>query len=117
MPTGQFVRKKKPSYEEAMKKRREEILKMTLVEIKIDTKYVIHFEDHGQDFLQWMIGEDGYVLDSQPFQRDVWAGKFTIPDFIKVGDLLPVWLEGESYIKYPIKKIEVRNLKEGSKNG
>ena len=37
--------------------------------------YTIHFEDHGQDFLEWDIGADGQVLDSRPCQAWVWAGQ------------------------------------------
>lgn len=39
---------------------------------------LIEFEDNGQDFLRWTLRDDaeGYtrVIDSQPYQRDVWAG-------------------------------------------
>ena len=86
---------------------KEEILNMTKREIELKTKYIIEFEDCGQDFLKWFIGEDGYVLDSQPFQRWVWAGKFTIPQTAKVGGKLAIWLDGESWVNYPIKNIEI----------
>lgn len=43
-----------------------------------DGDILIEFEDNGQDFLRWTLRDDaeGYtrVIDSQPFQRDVWAG-------------------------------------------
>jgi len=35
--------------------------------------YHIEFEDHGQDFLTWII-ERGRVVDSLPFQQDIWVG-------------------------------------------
>lgn len=39
---------------------------------------LIEFEDNGQDFLRWTLRDDaeGYtrVIDSQPYQRNVWAG-------------------------------------------
>lgn len=100
--------KKKNTIKEAEEKMKKEVLGLSEIEIKRRTKYIIHFEDDGQDFLRWYIDKDGYVLDSRPCQRSIWAGKHTIPDFVKVGDELPIWLDGESYVKYPIKKIEVK---------
>ncbi len=99
--------RKKTTYKEAMKKKKTKILKMTPIDIKREGKYEVTFEDKGQDFLVWIIDEDGYVLDSQPFQKNIWVGKFTIPDFVQKGDLLPIWLDEETHIKYPIKKIKV----------
>lgn len=86
---------------------KEEILKMSAIDIKLNTKYIIEFEDYGQDFLEWYIDERGFVLDSKPFQSFLWVGKFTIPQFVKVGELLPIWIEKGSYIKYPIKSIQI----------
>ena len=86
---------------------KEEILNMSEQEVKYNTKYIIHFEDFGQDFLEWYIDKRGYVLDSQPFQRWIWAGRFTIPETAKVGEKLAIWTGEESYVNYPIKKIEV----------
>lgn len=99
--------KKKSSYEETMKRRREEILKLSETDIRLQTKYIIHFKDCGQDFLTQYIDKKGNVLDSKPLQKSIWAGKHTIPNFVQVGDKLPIWLDGESYVKYPIKKIEI----------
>ena len=84
---------------------RKRILTLSDWEIKEETKYIIHFEDHGQDFLEWNIDKDGYVLDSKPFQRNIWAGKFTIPMTAEKGKKLAIWLNGESWVNYPIKKI------------
>ena len=85
---------------------KEKILNMSKKEIEIDTKYIIEFKDFGQDFLKWFISEEGYVLDSQPFQRSIWVGKFTIPQTAKVGGKLAIWNDGESWVNYPIKSIE-----------
>ena len=87
---------------------REEYLKKTKTDIKIETKYIIEFEDHEQDFLKFFIDEKGRVLDSQPCQRWMWVGRFTVPNFCKKGDLLPIYLDKETYIKYPIKKIKIK---------
>ena len=85
---------------------KEEIMQMTPQEIEFNTKYIISFEDFGQDFLEWHIDEKGYVLDSKPYQRKIWAGCFTIPETAKVGEKLAIWLNGESYVNYPIKEIK-----------
>ena len=88
------------------KEMKEEILNMSETEIKINTEYIIHFKDCGQDFLRWFINEEGYVIDSKPFQKSIWAGKFTIPQTAKVGGKLAIWNNGESWVNYPIIKIE-----------
>ena len=118
MPKGQFKRKQKPSMEQKFKEKREEILEMNPDEIKRNTKFIITFEDRGQDFLEWFIDKDGFVLDSQPFQRIIWVGKPTVPDFVKVGDLLPIFMverKGKdkfSHVNYPIKQIEITHNKQ-----
>jgi len=105
--------KKKKDIKQAIKEKRKEILNMNPDQIKRATKYKITFVDEGQDFLEWYLDEEGYVLDSKPFQRNIWAGKSTIPDFSKKGDLLPIFMEelkGKdcfSHVIHPIKKIEV----------
>lgn len=91
--------------------KKKEILNYSEAEIKIETKYIIHFEDHGQDFLEWHIDENGYIIDSKPFQKTIWVGKFTIPQTAEVGKKLAIWLDGESWINYPIRKIEVKDTK------
>lgn len=99
-----MAKKKQRKTEEEIKK---EILDMSITEIEINTKYIIKFKDFGQDFLTWFIDENGYVLDSQPFQRWIWAGRFTIPQTAKVGEKLAIWTGKESYVNYPIESIEV----------
>ena len=87
---------------------KEDILNMSVTEIAINTKYIIEFEDFGQDFLKWFIDKNGYVLDSQPFQRKIWAGYFTIPQNAEVGKKLAIWTGEEGYVNYPIKSIEIK---------
>jgi hypothetical protein len=69
----------------------------------------IEFEDHGQDFLRWTIDEDGKVMDSQPFQADLWNGT-TLLDYpdLKVGMALAIITKHDDVLtlKYPIIKIE-----------
>lgn len=105
MKTKQEVNK---IVEDKIKEMKEVILNMTKTEVEIDTKYIVYFEDHGQDFLEFHINEEGYILDSRPCQRNIWAGHFTIPQTAKVGGKLAIYLDrkGESSINYPIKRIE-----------
>lgn len=91
---------------------KQEILNMSQIEIEINTKYIIEFEDYGQDFVEWFIDKRGYILDSQPFQRWIWAGRFTIPENAKVGEKLAIWTGEESYVNYPIKSIKVMEVKQ-----
>lgn len=110
-----MVKKKKKNIKKIIREKRKEILEMSPIKIKYLTKYKITFEDYGQDFLIWFLDKDGYVLDSQPLQRNIWAGKSTSPFFIQVGDLLPIFMEDKkgkdcfSYVNYPIKDIETLN--------
>jgi hypothetical protein len=101
--TEEFITKQR----ERLDVKKEEVSKLTQTEIKIFTKYIIEFEDYGQDFLKWYIDEDGFVLDSIPFQKSIWAGHFTIPQSAEVGGKLAIWLDEESYVNYPIKSIEI----------
>lgn len=91
--------------EQQQQERRKEILNMSNREIEFNTKYIIHFEDFEQDFLEWHIDKNGYILDSKPFQRNIWAGMFTIPQSAEVGEKLAIWNGEESYVNYPIKSI------------
>jgi len=99
-----MAKKKQRITEEEIK---EEILKLSPKEIEFNTKYIIYFEDFGQDFLEWHIDKRGYILDSRPLQRWIWAGRFTIPETAKVGEKLAIWTGEESYVNYPIKRIEI----------
>lgn len=35
---------------------------------------IIEFADNGQDFLRWVVDAEGVVIDSRPYQADVWRG-------------------------------------------
>lgn len=35
---------------------------------------IIEFEDKGQDFLFWELDRNGYVINSEPFQKEIWEG-------------------------------------------
>jgi predicted nucleotide-binding protein (sugar kinase/HSP70/actin superfamily) len=105
--TQEFIDEMRDKQEE----RRMQISKMSQTEVMIDTKYIIEFEDFGQDFLKWYIDKEGIVLHSEPLQSWVWCGHFTIPQSAVVGEKLAIWNNGESYVNYPIKSIEKVNKK------
>lgn len=71
----------------------------------------LYFEDHGQDFLEWDVADDGFVLDSRPFQASVWVGNYV--DVIE-DEEGKTWAEisgwacsGVSRINYPVARIEL----------
>ena len=39
---------------------------------------VLHFTDHGQDFLRWELDARGKVIGCGPFQAGVWCGKYVM---------------------------------------
>lgn len=61
----------------------------------------IHFEDHGQDFLEWDIDDNGAVVDCRPFQRWHWCGGFVLNTCIQPGDIV-------AYSKPPHRLMAVR---------
>ena len=102
-----ITKEEQQQMEETIKVMKEKILNMSKEEIEAETKYIIEFKDFGQDFLEWFIDKDGYVLDSKPFQREVWAGKWTIPQLARAKGKLAIWSNGESYVNYPIKSVKI----------
>lgn len=70
----------------------------------------IVFEDHGQDFLEWDVDDDGVVVGCRPFQAPFWCGVIVeYPDDLKPGDLV-FFYRGNTVvnnIKYPV--MEVRH--------
>lgn len=78
--------------------------------IKEQTVMVIEFADHGQDFLEWHLDAEGYVIDSA--QGWLWIGRrvFNMAK-LKPGGLAVIAKGGE-YIKYPL--TAVRRVKEGA---
>jgi hypothetical protein len=44
------------------------------------------FEDHGQDFLEWDIDENGKVVECRPFQGWVWEGAVVHLDTLALGE-------------------------------
>jgi hypothetical protein len=53
---------------------------------------VIHFKDEGQDFTEWVVGDDNIVIESWPFQTAVWKGTVILDpiDKIEKGDQITI---------------------------
>lgn len=71
---------------------------------------VLHFTDHGQDFLHWELDANGKVIGCGPFQEMVWRGKTVLNHkHLQVGDLVLFSDLGESRgalnIRYPLKRV------------
>jgi len=67
----------------------------------------VHFEDHGQDFLEWDI-KDGVVVDCRPFQGWLWNGTKVHNTDIQDGDILQITTTDgvERTLKYPVERVE-----------
>ena len=68
----------------------------------------IHFEDHGQDFLEWELDRTGKVINSTPFQPWNWINKQVINhDRLVIGGIVHIRDEfgEETTIKYPVEHI------------
>jgi len=65
----------------------------------------IEFEDRGQDYLEWDLDADGYILDSRPYRKD-WIGDLVDLTSIQVGRPLRIHIIGATIVsKYPVIKI------------
>lgn len=66
----------------------------------------VHFEDHGQDFLEWDLDEHGQVVACRPFQALVWCGKRVMAPPV-VGQKLHLRRPdgSETLINYPVAKV------------
>jgi len=72
---------------------------------------VLHFTDHGQDFLRWELDGMGKVIGCEPFQGFVWKGKYVMGhDRLRAGDTVHYRSMGESTsvscIRYPLERLE-----------
>lgn len=74
-------------------------------------KRKITFVDNGQDFLWWIVDENGKVVDCRPFQASIWTQYTVVNDLtrlkkghklgIRKGDEFPVEL------KHAVRKVEI----------
>jgi len=72
--------------------------------------HTIHFEDHGQDFLEWDVDEHGVVTDSRPYQAWCWKGSVLINN-AEPGGLVAYVSTGDGArhtIRYPVSKVVTR---------
>ncbi len=73
----------------------------------------IYFEDHGQDFLEWDIDDEGFVVDCRPAQSDIWNGHHVLNhSSLKKGDkVLRDHEDGTTdEIKYPLEKVSLKRI-------
>lgn len=69
----------------------------------------ITFEDHGQDFLEWMIDDKGKVVDCQPFQASIWTKCYVMNTHkLRVGGPVVIFaITGDLLtMNYPVEKLE-----------
>lgn len=73
----------------------------------------IHFEDHGQDFLYWVIDtEKERVVECEPFQAAIWVGQVVTQKEFKAGGRVTfIDSKGDGFevhceIQYPIERVE-----------
>ena len=77
--------------------------------------FVIHFEDHHQDFLRWYVEVDtGNVIECEPFQSSIWCGNHVVNvEELGEGDFVSFISKtnGELVtIKYPVEKVDVDEI-------
>ena len=73
---------------------------------------VLHFTDHGQDFLRWELDAKGKVIGCEPFQGSIWKGKQVMNHgLLRAGDTVHYRTMGESTsascIRYPLERVEL----------
>jgi hypothetical protein len=65
----------------------------------------VHFEDHGQDFLEWDVDTQNKVVACRPYQSSVWVGKRLVAA-PKKGGKCAYMHDGELHtIKYTVTKV------------
>jgi hypothetical protein len=71
--------------------------------------FTVFFEDNGQDFLEWDINDDGVVVESRPFQNDIWRN--TVMKTLKEGELpliITTHSPGVAQLKHRVVKIALK---------
>jgi hypothetical protein len=72
---------------------------------------ILKLADHGQDFLEWHIDENGIVVGCWPFQSWVWNGSIVLNHKdIGPGDTIHFLnkYNQERTLDYPVVAVEVR---------
>lgn len=73
------------------------------------SKHIIHFEDNGQDFLQFIV-ENDKVVEAKPFQSKIWEGASIPVEIVIVGERCPIHHPPHinfGYLKHKVEKIEI----------
>lgn len=69
----------------------------------------LEFEDHGQDFLYFIV-QGGAVVEAGPFQSRIWVGKKVLDREFTVGQRIEMVLGDKiRNLNYPIKSVAVLN--------
>lgn len=70
---------------------------------------ILKLADHGQDFLEWHIDENGVVVERRPFQSWLWNGSIVLNHKeIAPGDYIRFLnkYNEERTLKYPVVAVE-----------
>lgn len=71
--------------------------------------YKLEFEDHGQDFLYFIV-QGGAVVDAGPFQSRIWVGKKVLDREFTIGQRIEMVLGDKiRNLNYPIESVTVLN--------
>jgi hypothetical protein len=78
-------------------------------EIHKECCIIIEFEDNGQDFLEFQINKNGFVLASSPFQSDLWKGAYIALSDVRINEELPIHHPPHinfGYLKHKVKSVK-----------
>jgi len=64
---------------------------------------LINFQDTGQDFLEWIVSENGEVLACAPFQAFHWVGRKVLAAHMVDGNLCLILNAGDGVGEYNLK--------------
>lgn len=80
------------------------------IELQRPGPHTVHFEDHGQDFLEWDIDAKGVVVACRPCQEFVWKGAVLINNAAPGVRLrfTSALSHGEKCLNYPVAKVVMR---------
>lgn len=72
----------------------------------------IYLEDNGQDFTEIICDDDGVIIETIPFQTEIWKGGAVSTVMIEVGKELPLHHPPHinfGFLKHKVEKIEQIN--------
>lgn len=70
---------------------------------------IIELEDKGQDYTEFQVDKNGFVLRAVPFQTDLWKGAYIPLRNIKVGRPLPI--HHPPHLRFTYLTLNVVNVK------